>query len=226
VSTWQLDSDEEAYTIIAGERRWRAFVQLAQQDPADFGRIPATVMHVVGDDREAQVLMGAIIENVVREDLKESEKAAAMRQLREWTGWTFEAIADRMGLSVHRVLELAAIARHDAVIEAVDGRLTKKQAIAIGQAGVDSEAPRRWRVRRRTLIQRSCGRSRSRRPKLTPQCRQRHECKPPAPPSWSGIALSSGVRPIRCALRTVVSRRLRGTWSCSATPRSEHSGRV
>jgi ParB family chromosome partitioning protein len=140
VSLWQLDSDEEAYTIIAGERRWRAFVQLAEQDPADFGRIPATVMHVVGDDREAQVLMKAIIENVVREDLKESEKAAAMRQLREWTGWTFEAIADRMGLSVHRVLGLAAIARHDAVMEAVDdGLLTKKQAIAIGQAGVDSE---------------------------------------------------------------------------------------
>jgi hypothetical protein len=94
----------------------------------------------VGDNREAQVLMKAIIENVVREDLKEGEKAAAMKQLRDWTGWSFEAIADRMGLSVHRVLELAAIARHDEVVQAVDeGRLTKKQAIAIGQAGVDPE---------------------------------------------------------------------------------------
>ena len=41
--------------------------------------------------------------NVVREDLKEGEKAAAMKQLRDWTGWSFEAIADRMGLSVNRV---------------------------------------------------------------------------------------------------------------------------
>src|SRR5208337_4671409 len=126
VSLWQLDSEEEAYTIIAGERRWRAFVQLATDDPAEFGRIPATVMHVVGDNREAQVLMKAIIENVVRVDLKEGEKAAALKQLRDWTGWSFEAIADRMGMSVHRVLELSAIARHETVIDAVDaGRLTK-----------------------------------------------------------------------------------------------------
>lgn len=53
-----------------------------------------------------------------------------MRQLREWTGWTFGAIADRMGLSVDPVL--AASARHEAVMEAVDGLLTRKQASATG----------------------------------------------------------------------------------------------
>jgi hypothetical protein len=57
ISLWQLDSDEEAYTIIAGERRWRAYSQLAAEDPDEFGRVPALVTHVVGDNREAQVLM-------------------------------------------------------------------------------------------------------------------------------------------------------------------------
>ncbi len=140
ISLWQLDSDEEAYTLIAGERRWRAYSELARDDPDEFGRIPAVVTHVVGDNREAQVLMKAIIENVVRVDLKEGEKAAALKQLREWTGWSFEAIADRMGMTVNRVLELAAIARHQSVVEAVDaGQITKKQAIAIGQTGVDAD---------------------------------------------------------------------------------------
>jgi ParB family chromosome partitioning protein len=140
ISLWQLDSDEEAYTIIAGERRWRAYSELALDDPDEFGRIPAVVTHVVGDNREAQVLMKAIIENVVRVDLKEGEKAAALKQLREWTGWSFEAIADRMGMTVNRVLELAAIARHQSVVDAVDtGQITKKQAIAIGQTGVDAD---------------------------------------------------------------------------------------
>ena len=140
ISLWQLDSDEEAYTIIAGERRWRAYSQLAADDPDEFGRVPALVTHVVGDNREAQVLMKAIIENVVRVDLKEGEKASALKQLREWTGWSFEAIADRMGMTVNRVVELAAIARHQSVVEAVDaGQITKKQAIAIGQTGVDAE---------------------------------------------------------------------------------------
>ena len=140
VSLWQLDSDEEAYTIIAGERRWRAYTQLAAEDPDEFGRIPAIVTRVVGDNREAQVLMKAIIENVVRVDLKDSEKAAALQQLRDWTGWTFEAIADRMGMTVHRVLELAALAKHPGVIEAVEhGRITKKQGIAIARAAGDAE---------------------------------------------------------------------------------------
>ena len=128
VSLWQLDSDDEAYTIIAGERRWRAYSQLAVEDPDEFGRIPSLVTRVVGDNREAQVLMKAIIENVVRVDLNDGEKAAALQRLRTWTGWTFEAIAERMGMTIHRVLELAALARHSVVIEAVESRPPHQEA--------------------------------------------------------------------------------------------------
>lgn len=41
ISLWQLDEDEERYLVIAGERRWRAFRRLAEENPADYSQIPA-----------------------------------------------------------------------------------------------------------------------------------------------------------------------------------------
>ncbi|MBV8528316.1 MAG: ParB/RepB/Spo0J family partition protein [Candidatus Dormibacteraeota bacterium] len=137
ISLWQVaDSD---YIIIAGERRWRAFRRLAQDKPADYARIPATVTRLLGDHPEARALMMALIENVVRQDLKDGERADALSRLRASTGWTYEQIADRMGLSVSRVQDLASLARHDVVRDALnDGRITQKQALAIAQ-GVPAE---------------------------------------------------------------------------------------
>lgn len=132
ISLWQVANDD--FIIIAGERRWRAFRRLALDTPADYARIPATVTRLLGDHPEAKALMLGIIENVVRQDLRDGERADALARLKATTGWTFEQIAQRMGLDVARVQALASIARHDAVKDAVnDGRITQKQALAIAQ---------------------------------------------------------------------------------------------
>lgn len=132
VSLWQVDNDD--YVIIAGERRWRAYRRLASERPSDYARIPATVTRLLGDHPEARALMMALIENVVRQDLKDGERADALARLKTTTGWTFQEIANRMGLSVSRVQDLASLARHDVVRDAVnEGRLTQKQALAIAQ---------------------------------------------------------------------------------------------
>jgi ParB family chromosome partitioning protein len=132
IAVWQTSEDD--YVIIAGERRWRAYRRLAEDRPGDFARIPASVTRLLGDNPEAKALMLALLENVVRKDLGEGERADAVARLKTSTGWTYEQIADRMGLAVSRVQALAAIARHDAVKEAVnEGRITQKQALAIAQ---------------------------------------------------------------------------------------------
>jgi hypothetical protein len=78
--------------------------------------------------------MLGLIENVVREDLRDGERADALSRLKTTTGWTFEQISQRMGLDVARVQAFASIARHDSVKVAVnEGRITQKQALAIAQ---------------------------------------------------------------------------------------------
>ncbi|MGI8846872.1 MAG: ParB/RepB/Spo0J family partition protein [Candidatus Dormibacteria bacterium] len=139
VSLWQ--TGEHEYVIIAGERRWRAFRRLAVESPSNFARIPATVTRLLGDNPEAKALMLGLIENVVRQDLRDGERADALARLKATTGWTYEDIAHRMGLDVSRVQALASIARHEAVKDAVtEGRLTQKQAVAIGQGVPASES--------------------------------------------------------------------------------------
>jgi hypothetical protein len=60
------------------------------------------------------------VENVLRSDLKDGERVESLLLLQRSTGWTWERLSDRMGLSVHRVHALAAIARHEPVKEAVN----------------------------------------------------------------------------------------------------------
>lgn len=101
---------------------------------------------LTGADTDAIVLMRGLIENLVRQDLKDGERAAALARLKETTGWSYEVIANRMGMSVNRVLALSSIARHDAVREAVDdGRITQKQAILLGQGVKDPALSMRQR---------------------------------------------------------------------------------
>jgi ParB family chromosome partitioning protein len=143
ISLWQLDEDEDRYVVIAGERRWRAFKRLAEENPADYSRIPATVTVLDGEQPEARALMMGLIENVVREDLKDGERADALARLKQSTGWAYEEIAQRMGMGVSRVVALASIARHDTVRIAVDeGVINQKQAIALGQGVKDPELAR------------------------------------------------------------------------------------
>jgi ParB family chromosome partitioning protein len=79
---------EGGYTLIAGERRWRAAAR------AGMTRIPVVVRDAGGD---AEQLGLALIENLQREDLTPIEEARAYHHLRTEIGLSQEAIAERVG---------------------------------------------------------------------------------------------------------------------------------
>ena len=83
-----LTQDEEgsAYTLIAGERRWRA-AQLAGLDA-----VPAIIRQASNQQR----LEFALIENIQRSDLAPLEKADAYQQLIDEFNLSHEEIAERV----------------------------------------------------------------------------------------------------------------------------------
>jgi ParB family transcriptional regulator, chromosome partitioning protein len=83
------DQQTSQYTLIAGERRWRA-AKLAGLET-----VPVLVRQVT----EQQLLELALIENLQRADLLPLETADAYRNLSEDFGLTHEEIAARVGKS-------------------------------------------------------------------------------------------------------------------------------
>lgn len=77
------------YTLIAGERRWRAAQLIGLE----------SVPVVVKDVAPQQTLELALIENVQRADLNPLEEALAYRQLIDEFGLTQEQVAQRVGKS-------------------------------------------------------------------------------------------------------------------------------
>ncbi len=78
------------YTIIAGERRWRAARQAGLQ------QVPVSIREVA-DERE--LLEMALVENLQRTDLNPIEEAAAYRRLAADFGLKQEEVAQRVGKS-------------------------------------------------------------------------------------------------------------------------------
>ncbi|MCL6612503.1 MAG: ParB/RepB/Spo0J family partition protein, partial [Peptococcaceae bacterium] len=81
--------EDGKYELIAGERRWRACLELGMQ------KIPA-VIRDYGDMEAAAV---ALIENVQRENLNPLEEARAYKILMEDFGLTQEDVSKRVGKS-------------------------------------------------------------------------------------------------------------------------------
>ncbi len=79
----------DRYTIVAGERRWRA-AQLAE-----LKEVPVIVRTM--DDR--QLLEVSLIENIQRNDLNPMEEASAIKFLMEQHDLTHEEVAERLGKS-------------------------------------------------------------------------------------------------------------------------------
>ena len=79
----------ERYTIIAGERRYRAS-RLAEKD-----EIPA----IVRDWDDQMRLEAGLIENLQRDNLNPIEEAMGVRRLMDETGMTQEQAAERLGKS-------------------------------------------------------------------------------------------------------------------------------
>ncbi|MBQ8095236.1 MAG: ParB/RepB/Spo0J family partition protein [Clostridia bacterium] len=93
------------YTIIAGERRWRA-ARLA-----NLTTIPA----IVRDWDEIKRQEAALIENIQRDDLNPIEEAEGIASLIHTYSFTQEAIADRIGKSrpaVTNLLRLLTLPDH------------------------------------------------------------------------------------------------------------------
>lgn len=92
--------DREVYTIIAGERRWRAARR------AGLTEVPVVVREVTGD---RELLELALVENVQRADLNAIEEAEAYRSLQESFGLSHEEMGQRVGkgrVSVTNALRL------------------------------------------------------------------------------------------------------------------------
>jgi ParB family chromosome partitioning protein len=109
------------YSIIAGERRWRAAKR------AGLTEVPVVVRRV-DDDRELLEL--ALVENLQRADLNPVEEAEAYRQLATSFDLSQEEIAGRVGKSRSAVANaLRLLNLPPEILDALrDGRLTAGQA--------------------------------------------------------------------------------------------------
>lgn len=98
---------KQGYTIIAGERRWRA-AQLAKLQ-----KVPV----IVRSTKDLERLEIAIVENVQRVNLSPLEQAVSIEKLHQQFNMTYETVAKRLGKAtstvnnVVRLLQLPSDAR-------------------------------------------------------------------------------------------------------------------
>ncbi len=111
------------YTIVAGERRWRA-AQLAGE---------AKVPVIVRTTKELERLEIALVENVQRVDLSPLEQAVSIERLHQQFSMTYEAIAKRLGKAsstVNNVVRLLQLPE-EAQVALTDGKIYEGHARAI-----------------------------------------------------------------------------------------------
>lgn len=110
-----------SYTIIAGERRWRA------SKKAGLAQVPVVVRQVA-DDRELLEL--ALVENLQRSDLNPVEEAEAYRTLAASFDLSQEEIAGRVGKSRSAVTNALRLLNLPPEVQDLlrSGRLTAGQA--------------------------------------------------------------------------------------------------
>ena len=90
--------DNDTYTIVAGERRWRA------SQEANLKIIPSLLLPEDLDKDEI-----SLIENIQREDLKISEEAKAYQRLIEKNNYTHENLSKIVGKSRSHITNLLRI---------------------------------------------------------------------------------------------------------------------
>ena len=90
--------DNDTYTIVAGERRWRA------SQEANLKIIPSLLLP---DDLDKDEI--SLIENIQREDLKISEEAKAYQRLIEKNNYTHENLSKIVGKSRSHITNLLRI---------------------------------------------------------------------------------------------------------------------
>ena len=123
----------ESWTIIAGERRWRAARK------AGLESVPVVVREVA-DDRELLEL--ALVENLQRSDLNPVEEAEAYAALQEKFGLSQEAVAVRVGKARTTVTNALRLLRLPEEVRELlrEGQLTAGQARPLlGLAGAEAQ---------------------------------------------------------------------------------------
>ena len=115
--------DKNGYTIVAGERRWRA------AKAAGLKKIPAIVKDYT-DNRKKQV---ALIENIQREDLNIVEIAKAVKELMDIDGYTQSEVAKITGKNVSTISNIVRLLKlPNQVLDMVlNGDLVEGQARAL-----------------------------------------------------------------------------------------------
>lgn len=87
------------YTIIAGERRWRA------AKLADLKTVPA----ITRSAKELEQLEMALVENVQRVDLSPLEQAVSIQRLHEQFSMAYSAIGQRLGKAATTITNIARL---------------------------------------------------------------------------------------------------------------------
>ena len=115
--------DENGYTIIAGERRWRAAKK------ADLKTIPAIIKDYT-DGKKKQV---ALIENIQREDLNIIEAAKAVKELMDIDGYSQGEVAKITGKNVSTISNMMRLLKlQDKILDYIlEGKLVEGQARAL-----------------------------------------------------------------------------------------------
>ena len=118
-----VSPDGDRYTLVAGERRYRA------SRLAGLTEIPAIVR-----DWDAQKrLEAALIENLQRDDLNPVEEAMGVRRLMDEAGYTQEQVAGRLGKSRPAVANMLRLLTLPESVRQmlVDGKLSAGHARAL-----------------------------------------------------------------------------------------------
>jgi ParB family chromosome partitioning protein len=119
----QTQADPPRYTLIAGERRWRAARR------AGLTTVPVVVREVAPQ----QMLELALVENLQRADLNPIEEAQAYRYLIEQFGLTHEEVARRVGRSRTTITNALRLLQLPPPIQAhlMEGRIAEGHARAL-----------------------------------------------------------------------------------------------
>lgn len=115
-----VKKENDFYTIIAGERRYRAARMLKLK----------TVPAIVKDYDEMEMLQIALIENIQREDLNPIEEALCYQKLTEYFFFKKEDIAKKVGKSRNTIGSIMSLLNLDQRVQ----KIVEEGGILIGQA--------------------------------------------------------------------------------------------
>lgn len=117
------DKSQNAYRIVAGERRWRAAAQ------AGLEQIPAIIRSL----EELEEIELALVENIQREDLSPLEQALSVFKLQHQFNLSLEKIAEKLGKAPSTVSNIARLLQlpDEARRSLEEGKISEGHARAI-----------------------------------------------------------------------------------------------